>query len=59
MTSILQCEWVQVNPDMLAIARLYLERYCDLQQEDRILFRKLIIMFSMTSVSVGPLEPPA
>jgi hypothetical protein len=38
--------WLPANPEMLEIARLYLEKYETLEPDDRKLFRKIILQFN-------------
>ncbi len=38
-------EYVPPNPDMIAIARLYLERYTSLAEEDKRVYRQMLTYF--------------
>lgn len=51
--------YVPANPDMLAIARLYLEKYEMLVEEDRKLYRECIALFNAgrTQILTGPHVP--
>jgi hypothetical protein len=38
--------YIPANSEMLAVARLYLEKYAELKDADRILYREILTTFS-------------